>query len=132
MAAAARETLRFVAIPAAATARVALRVYDTDPVIRRLGGSAKIDILRPDGSVVVSRNIAFRYFIALDDRKPGVIQIYDLTAAFPEIFGLSRYDIVVTPLKSGGMRYYALVSVTDNATQQVVIVTAREPVQLTP
>ncbi|HET7712718.1 MAG TPA: hypothetical protein VFL80_12370, partial [Thermoanaerobaculia bacterium] len=56
-------------------------------------------------------------------RQPGYAAIHDLAALFPQLRDVDRYDVRVTPLVEG-MEYWAVVSVTDNDTQQVLLITA--------
>jgi hypothetical protein len=53
---------------------------------------------------------------------PAFVEIPDLIAAFPQLAIQERIRIRIEPL-TPGMRYWAFVTITDNATQQVTVVT---------
>lgn len=55
--------------------------------------------------------------------EPGYAAIYDLTSVFPQLTTVDRYDAIVSPA-SPGTEFWALASVTDNETQQVLLVQA--------
>lgn len=52
---------------------------------------------------------------------PGYVEIGPMTAQFPSISGHDRIRVLVTPLLSG-QRLWAMVSITDNATDNIVII----------
>jgi hypothetical protein len=52
---------------------------------------------------------------------PDYAEIPDLVAAFPQIATEERLRVTVEPL-TPGMRFWAFITITDNATQQVTVV----------
>jgi hypothetical protein len=54
-------------------------------------------------------------------RFPDYAEIPDLVAAFPQIATEERLRVTVEPL-TPGMRFWAFITITDNATQQVTVV----------
>jgi hypothetical protein len=53
--------------------------------------------------------------------KPAYAEIADLVEAFPQIAAYERLRIRIEPL-TPGMRYWAFVTITDNMTQHVTVV----------
>lgn len=110
---------RLIAIPNHSAARIALRVYD--PRFRR-GSSVDVEILGADDELLGQFTLMFEYHTGgLPGYSAGAVSIYDLAAAVTRLAGVSRFDIRVTP--SPGTEFWAAVSVTDNATQQVLLIT---------
>lgn len=58
------------------------------------------------------------------DISPGFAAIYGLAAEFPAVNSLERFHLRIAPLGDGA-QYWAMVSVTDNETQQVLFITPR-------
>lgn len=110
-----------------AGARAAIRIYDPLP----LGGEHKmtfrIDAISEAGAVVGTTTMATTFLPYLDGYgryQPSFAAIYDVGAAIPGVTTLSRYHLQVTPLgPTAADVYWAMVSVTDNDTQQVLIIT---------
>ena len=113
-----KQPSRFVGISGSAANRVALRVYDPDAYTRN--GAVRVDMIDLHGATIASTTLRLQYAGVWD---PGYAAIYDLAAAFPQLANVDRYDVRVTPLTSG-LEYWAMVSVTDVDTQQVLLVTA--------
>lgn len=117
------------AIPAGIDVRSALRVYDP----RRMTNSAvRVEFLDPAGEVLATRELR-----PGDDAvvppggtpgfppaHPKVARLLDITMDFPQLNALDRFHVRITPL-TPGMEYWAMVSVTDNVTQHVLLVTAQ-------
>jgi hypothetical protein len=97
--------------------RAALRVYDPR---RKIGSSVRVAAISTEGVVLAERVLPFVY---RERGVPGMAVVADLAALFSEIRFVERYDIRITPLQDLG-EYWALVSVTDNDTQQVFTITA--------
>ncbi|HVR42597.1 MAG TPA: hypothetical protein VMS56_04055 [Thermoanaerobaculia bacterium] len=57
-------------------------------------------------------------------RFPGFASVLDLRAAFPELNGLPLFHIRLTPAVEG-IEYWPMVSVTDDVTQHVLLITAQ-------
>ena len=106
------------AIPNDDQTRVALRVYDP----RWLpGSSVRIELLTLSGQLIGSTTLRPGDNI-VSRAHPGYQGINDLAALFPELHEHQRFDIRVTPL-TPGMEYWTFVSVTDRATQHVLLIT---------
>jgi hypothetical protein len=114
------DPVRFVGVSGSSSTRVALRVYHADRLENRSGGAVRVDLYRPDSSIIASKVLTLAYGPA--DWDPGYAAILDLRSSIPELEGIERYDVTVTPLKSD-MHFYALVSTTDVNTQQVLVIT---------
>jgi hypothetical protein len=103
-----------------------LRMYDFDPAA---GHSVLVRYIAVDpnsrstwntNSTVLAEKT---YFFSVPDRVgvPGYVAVPDI-ANTPELSGYSRLRVEVTPLTSA-LRYWAFVSVTNNATQHVTLIT---------
>ena len=110
------EPKRFVGIPGDATVRTAVRFYDvTSPFGPRAAG-ARIEVFDLDGNKLgehvtpVSESIFLRF--------AEVHDIASLISGLPE-----RFDLRVSPIPAD-LTFWALVSVTDNETQQVLLINA--------
>jgi len=116
--------VRFVGIPQSNSARVALRLYDP----RRTGGlNVRVDFFVPGAAQPIrSTTLALDYSHITSFGEPGYAAVFDVAAAFPELNGTDRFDIRITPVPAGS-EYFGLVSVTDNQTQQILLITAQEP-----
>lgn len=109
---------RFLSVPVTGR-RAAVRVYDPR---RRVGASVRIEVLTLAGESLGEVVLPFAYGDRSTD--PGIAAVLDLAGAFPRLAGIDRFDIRVTP--ADGIEYWAMVSVTDNETQQVMLITATE------
>lgn len=118
------QSARFVGISGSNSNRVAVRVYDPR---RRRGSQVKIEVIDANGSLKAETILTLHYTDPpsplIPEREPGYNAIHDLVAALPQLATVPRYDIRVTPL-TANMEFWALVSVTDIETQQVLLVTA--------
>lgn len=114
--------VRFVGIRNEDAQRVSVRVYH--PVAFGSGGAVRLDFVRTDGVVITSTTLNMQYFN--DSAVPGFAAIYDVAGTFPEVRTAGRYDIVVTPLAPAELKYYAIASVTDNDTQQVLVISTQQ------
>lgn len=110
---------RFIAIPNSVTDRVALRVYDP---LRRGDAAARVELLDEKNTVLATTTLQLVPQTA-DSISPGYAAILDVASAFPQLAGIDRFDIRITPLIEN-MEYWAFVSVTDQDTQTVMPVTA--------
>ena len=109
--------MRFIGISGSAANRVALRVYDRT---RTSVTARPVDLIDIHGATIGSTTLRLQYRGVYE---PGYAAIYDLAAAFPQLANVDRYVVRVTPL-SPGLEYWAMVSVTDIDTQQVLLITA--------
>jgi hypothetical protein len=110
----------FLGLPGGVAVRSTLRIYDP----RRVPGTAvTVQILDSTNKVVGETTVATTFSNATpaDTVEPGFAML-DLGSIFPVIAGLDRYHVRVTPVTTGS-EYWAIASVTDNDTQQVLIVT---------
>jgi len=102
--------------------RSALRVYDPRRVA---GASFRIEAVAPDGTVLGATDLTTMFSLfgphQWDPIRPGFAAIYDLAAAFPGVTGLDYFHVRITPITQG-VEFWAMVSVTDNDTQQVLII----------
>ena len=108
----------FIGISGSAASRIALRVYDPDAYKR--DGAVRVDMIDSHGAMIGGTILRLQYGGVW---QPGYAAIYDLSAAFPQLANVERYDVRVTPL-TPGMEYWAMVSVTDIESQQVLLITA--------
>lgn len=122
----------YLAIPVSRDNRVALRVYD--PRLVR-GSTVRVELLGPEGQLVAETTLSpgddpIVPRTPPDPRRvqhyphPGQAAILDVTREFPALVGFERFHIRVTPL-TPGMEYWAFVSVTDNDTQSVMLITSQ-------
>lgn len=112
------------AIPTGSDIRSTLRVYDRSA---SRDHAVLVEFLDTKNVVVASHHLS------LDQGKPfgrdvnfplrpGFNWIGDITLDFPRLLGLERFNVRITPL-SEGMSFWAFVSVTDNTSQHVLLVT---------
>ena len=109
---------RFIGIPRDTSSRVALRVYDPR---RSLFNDLHIELIAPGGAIIAETVLV--PIVPLSSHEPGFAAIYDLTTTFQQLVSVQRFDVRLTPVRPG-MEYWALVSVTDWDTQQVLLITA--------
>lgn len=124
----------FLGIPAGTGVRTSLRVYDPWISFRspRLPGPAleavRVEVtdtdFNPLGTVTLRPVIHNPTNGSEDSHKPGFAAVYDLAIAFPGILAHEYVHIRVTPIPAGA-QYWGMVSVTDNETQTVSIITAQ-------
>jgi hypothetical protein len=111
-------------VPTAPLFRLALRVYDPD---QHDGGLVHMRITAIDSQTpIVESTITLSYPIRtilpdLFPSRPAFAYIGDLLIAHPELSGIASLRIELTPVTQG-MRIWALVTVTNNDTQQVTTV----------
>ena len=115
------EASRFIAVPNNVGLRVALRIYDP---MHTAGSAARVEIFDENGTALASTVLPL-IPQTIDAISPGYAAILDIGSAFPQLSGVDRFDIEVTPL-TAGMRYWAFASVTDQSTQTVLLVTAEK------
>lgn len=129
----------FLGVPIDEDVRVAIRVYD--PWVHHLGGTAhptappspRLEGVRIQlsseadqtilATAILRPTVQYKETLA-DISRPALDGIYDLGAVFPAIRNAGRMHIRVTPVPAGA-EYYAMVSVTDNSSQTVSIITAQ-------
>lgn len=114
-------------IPTGPAIRSTLRVYDR----KRLPGSEVLaEFLDGDGTVIASRRLSVDHTPGFDDedisdefpRHPGFDWISDITGEFPLLMEEESFNIRLTP-SSEDMSYWGFVSITDNTSQHVLLVT---------
>jgi hypothetical protein len=110
---------RFVGVPSSSRTRVALRLYDP----RRVPGlTVRVELLDTHDSLIAATVVSLTYQSFGEYGEPGFAAVFDLAASFPQLLAYDRFDVRVTSLRPRS-EYWALVSVTDNESQQVVLVT---------
>jgi hypothetical protein len=130
----------FLGVPVDAGVRAAIRVYDPwvhhfgstfypEPPSPRLEG-VRVELRREGSEATTLGTAVLRPIVQLkqspiDYTRPAFDGIYDLGAMFPAIRDVvGRVHVRVTPIPAGA-EYYAMVSVTDNSSQTVSIITAQ-------
>jgi hypothetical protein len=137
----------FLAVPSGNGVRISLRVYDPwihyppparpGPALPLKPGpaleSVRIEILNPAGATIAETSlrpaitylpIPQRQFDALNRTRPGMASIHHLAGLFPQLNDNEHVHIRVTPVPADA-QYWAFVSVTDNDTQTVSVITAQ-------
>ena len=110
---------RFIGIPRSSAFRVALRVYN--PMRANLS-TVRVELFDSSGQTLGLSALPL-VPQTIGSISPGYAAILDLGNAFPQLNTVDRFDIRVTPVHDG-MTYWAFVSVTDQDTQTVLLVTA--------
>lgn len=130
-------TQTFLGVPSDAGVRVALRVYNPwaqmifspQPEPRLQGvtvqffGADKVLL----ASTIMIPTVDYKDFpdeAQGDEGRPGLAIVHDLAASFPGLTTKDSIHVVVTPFPANA-QYWAMISVTDNATQSVSIITAQ-------
>ncbi len=119
----------YLGVPVGSGIRSALRVYD--PRLQR-GSAVQVDFLSPSGEQVASTIlrpgddpvVPLKLPVVNTHPYPGAAAIRNITDMFPQLQAYAHFHIRLTPL-TPGMQYWAMVSVTDNETQHVLLITAR-------
>ncbi len=119
----------FLGVPADSGVRVALRVYNpwVEPRSSVAGADrVAVEFLDANGVALATTELTLTVPGNPAERPdyPGFAAIHDARAAFPQLAGTDVLHIRVRPVVPGA-QYYAMVSVTDNETQTVAIVTAQ-------
>lgn len=111
----------FIGIPASGGVRAALRVYDPR---RAAGASFIVDALDSAGKVLGTTVLTTTVSEAAAGEAivPGFAMITDVAQYFGLPSSTDFYELRVRPLNTG-IEYWGMVSVTDNDTQQVLIIT---------
>lgn len=108
-------------IPAGPGIRSALRIYEP----RRIAGTSfKVEFIDSAGRILgaVSLMTTFGFNGGSDPIRPGYAAIADLTGTIGLLAGVDRFHMQITP-ETPGAEFWAMVSVTDNDTQQVLLIT---------
>ena len=115
-------TTELLAVPVGAAVRSTLRIYD----VQRVDGTTlRVDILNTAGQTVATTLLTTAYPAGehpADHLRPGFAVVPDVSQVFPAANALDRFHIRITPV-TPGTKYWAMVSVTDNDTQQVLLIT---------
>ncbi len=110
-------------VPVAARFRQSLRIYDVDSVESRV----VVDLYAMDGTFLASNSVALhsgtpcRRFEPCASDDPAYAMV-DLLALFPEAAGRDRVRVDIHSVDIGA-RLWALISVTNNNTQHVTVIT---------
>jgi hypothetical protein len=110
-------TMRFPDIPFVAPYRALLRIYGVD------AASAHVLVFAGDRSRSVRLNGACGFDVTPCNSARPAFAAVDLLEAFPELAGRGRFSVGVVPNGPAGHRYWAFVSITNNETQHVTVVT---------
>ena len=115
----------FLGVPSGPNVRIALRVYD--PRIHDTPARQQISavVLNPNGNVLGEFELSPERVVPERNQvtQPGFAAVNDVAALVPAVLQHDTIHIRVRTLTGG--EYWAMVSVTDNATQTVSIVTAQ-------
>lgn len=125
----------FLAVPSGPEVRITLRVYDPWSGLSAFGIGPNNDLHsvevkvsdrdeNPLGMVSLTPVIEYPTTAREDVGKPGITVIQDLAEMFPAINEHASVHVRVNAVLSG-TQYWAMISVTDNETQTVSIVTAQ-------
>lgn len=114
--------IEFLDVPTGFAVRQMLRVYETDgtdeTAVRVLVYPIRDN--EPIAEAVLEPRGGARYFEG-QTGAPAYAEIADLVERFPQIVAHERLRIRLEPL-TPGMRYWAFVTITDNMTQEVTVV----------
>lgn len=130
----------FLGVPVDEGVRAGLRVYDPwvhqhdaltaraafpppSPPLEGVSVEVRDQNARVLTTTILRPVVTYRENVA-DISRPGLAAIYDLAAALPQLRDAQTVHIRVTPIPNGA-QYYAMVSITDNQTQTVSIITAQ-------
>ena len=116
-------------VPVGEGLRTSLRVYDPSLTPN---SSVNVELLAPNGEVLASTIISPGADPVVPPEKdltffgyyPGYAALHDLSSLFPQLQNEEHYHIRITP-QTEGMRYWPLISVTDNESQHVLLITAQ-------
>lgn len=113
--------LSLLGIPNGPAVRSMLRVYDPQ---RIAGTTFTIELLDPAGDVIGTTQLrtTFGFGGGSDPIRPGFASIADLTSAFGVPANVDHVHVRINP-DTPGTKFWAMVSVTDNDTQQVLLIT---------
>jgi hypothetical protein len=107
-------------VPTDGRFRAALRVYGVDDVPNQ---SFHIQIYdETTGALLVDDTRPARYAVEGSPQYPGTVEVTSLTATYPQVLSAERLRIDVSPTDAA-RRFWAFVSITNNATQHVTTVT---------
>jgi hypothetical protein len=114
------------AVPVGEGIRSALRVYD--PTLIR-GSAVGIELLDPNGNLIAGTTLHPGNDPVVPEQKqaafyflPGYDAIHNLTDVFPELRQFDHFHVRLTPL-TPDWEYWGFVSVTDDETQHVLLIT---------
>lgn len=125
-----RGTSRLLGLPGGTTARVALRIFDphVESPFRSPVLTVLVEVVTQTGpsgaeeeTVVGNVLLSTAPATPSSARRPGFAATYDLAGAIPVIKTLPRFSLRITAQTND--EYWAMASITDNATQEFVLVT---------
>lgn len=120
-----RTPTTLLAIPGGEGIRSTLRVYDPRG---QKGSALRVEFLDEMGEIVATHRLHPGNDPAIDETPstyrilPGYDAMVDLTGIEPSLSALPRYHVRLVP-ETPGMEYWGFVSVTDNETQHVLLIT---------
>ncbi|MBK5260185.1 MAG: hypothetical protein JJE51_11370 [Thermoanaerobaculia bacterium] len=108
------------AIPQTDESRVALRIYDPR---RRPEARFRVEFLSLEGSnqVIAETVLTTQRQQGTELYLPAYVTINDLGMTFPQLAGVERFDIRITPLE-GPIEYWTFAAVTHRETQHVLFI----------
>lgn len=114
------------AVPSSQSVRSTLRLYD--PRVRT-NGVFRIDFVDMQGRILATTDLipSSDYDAVKQDHRwallyPSMVSILDIARIYPALLTVNEFSVVITP-DDPTMEYWAMVSVTDNATQHVTLIT---------
>jgi hypothetical protein len=118
-----QRTIQLLNVPVRAGSRLTLRIYDP----RARGGAIRVSFYAMESAELIAMFDTQFGFGAVDyptrPAEPAWTEIGDLTSLVPELAGYDRIRITIEPLRP--MEIWAFVSVTDNATGFISLVTPK-------
>lgn len=107
--------------------RTAVRIYDPLPSGGTNPMSFRVEAVSDERTIVGSATLSPRVRAIIDPAailQPAFDAIYDVAAVIPAVNALARYHLRIIPLGSRAQDvYWVMGSVTDNETQQVLLIT---------
>ena len=114
------------AVPSSQSVRSTLRLYDPRT---RTKGVFRIDFEDMQGHILATTYLipssdydAIHQTQANPNPSPSMVSILDIARLYPALRAVTEFNVVITP-DDTTMEYWAMVSVTDNATQRVTLIT---------
>lgn len=104
--------------------RQTLRIYDVDA---RPGAAVRLRVFGDGEQPLVDQAVPFAFSPAHNPNlqqnvTPGYVQLNRLADAFPALAGHDRVRVVIDPM-TAGLRFWAFVTLTSDATQHLTLVT---------
>ncbi|HEX6101006.1 MAG TPA: hypothetical protein VF432_32110 [Thermoanaerobaculia bacterium] len=110
-------TMRFPDIPFVAPYRALLRIYGVD------AASSHVRVFAGDRSRSLTLSGTCGFDVTPCNSARPAFAAIDLLETFPELAGRGRFSVAVVPIGAAAQRHWAFVSITNNETQHVTVVT---------